>query len=67
MLIASGTELLWRVSLNLKLFWQHRVSIVIGFVERKSDNNEKAPKKATKGNKMRKNALLKGENWLAGK
>ena len=31
MLIASGTDILWRVFLKFKVFfWQHRVSIVIG-------------------------------------
>ena len=29
-LIASGTEILWRVSLKVIFFWQHRVFIVIG-------------------------------------
>ena len=31
MLIASGTEIFWRVSLEFEVFfWQHRVSVVTG-------------------------------------
>ena len=33
-LIASGTEIFWRVSLKFELFWQHRVSIVTGLTPR---------------------------------
>ena len=32
MLIASGTEMFWRVSLKFQLFMKHRVSIVIGLI-----------------------------------
>ena len=56
MLIASGTEMLWRIPLKLTSFLQHRVSIVIGLAHPKS--NKMKAKKTQKPGREGTNPLI---------